>query len=261
MEILTEQDKLKTVQRMTLEKMETPTPTGRWNPVPHHVLDTKLTNAIGARGLTITNTNLTVLDGTMYGEQGEKQTIKDGRMMAIYSLGNGYGREGFTHQIAVRNSVDQRWAITMSAAQTVWMCSNGIMSGTRILGRKNTTMAIHQLDGLIDDALGKVLSEFEMNDIRYDRYPDVSVTNEQFHDMGMRAAKEGAITYNHLSKLAGEWDKPTQSGFKEFDGTLWRAFNCFTQVDKHRPFMTKQERTMKLMPVMDAFAGIEQVAA
>jgi hypothetical protein len=261
MEILTEQDKLKTVQSISLKSMITPDVEGRWNPVPHHILDSSVTNAIEDKGLTITNKSYTIQSGTLYGDGGEKTEVPDGRMIALYTLGNGYGREEFSHQIAVRNSVDKKWAISMSAAQTVFVCTNGIMTGTRVLGRMNTTNVFRDLPSLVDDALDKITHELQMNDTRFDRYREQNIYTQTFNHLAMKAAKAGAITYGHLGKLAEEWDEPTQPEFKRWDQTLWRAFNCFTQVDKHRPLMTKQERTMKLIPLLDEVAGIEKIAA
>ncbi len=271
MEILTDNEKIKTVHATTLEGMYTPPAEGRWNPVPHWILNGKVTRAMANKGLTVVDTRYMITNGMLYQDNNvrtlrgdlpgkNKITVPDARMIALYTLGNGYGRDDFSHQIAVRNSVDQKWAITMSAAQTVFICSNGIMTGTRVLGRKNTTMVFHELDDLIDEALTKITLELEMNDIRFDKYRSVEIDTPAFNDLAMKAAKVGAITYNHLGKLADEWEEPTHPEFAEHRD-IWRAFNCFTQVDKHRPLMTKQERTMKLIPLIDEMVGIKQVAA
>jgi hypothetical protein len=248
----------RTVQRQELRSMGTPPATDTWQPIPHWILADKVRNAIEAQHLTLKREEYGVQDSTMPGkEKGQGLQVKDSKLFALFTLGNGASRSGYSHQIALRQSLDKRMSVTIAAGATVFICDNMCISATKLVHRKHTANIMADLQGLVDDALKDVSLEFKVTDRRYDAYKRRAIGTVTFNNICMQAVEAGALPYSRLSKVVPQWKDPTHPEFKRHGKSVWRMFNAFTEADKDANTFGNPERMRKLLPLIDEVAHFD----
>jgi|TARA_Y100000310_G_scaffold345563_1_gene466685 hypothetical protein len=215
----------------------TPDPTGRWHPIGHGRLLDEINGAVEEMGLDVTDRRYDLLDG------GDKffgtYQIGDFRQAQIP------GEVGF--QIGFRGSINKTMAEAVVFGTTVFICSNGMMSGERIISRKNTTNILTDLWMLVRNALSGFHAFRQAQTAQYERLAATNVTDAEAHDFICRCLRANKmITGQMVQDIVKEWHDPSH----DFgDKTAWRLHNAFTEVAKpgfDRNPITATQRTVGL---------------
>ena len=212
--------------RATLEQVRavpTPAPVGIWHPVGHERFLNEIDEAVDEIGLEVT------------GKQFDLMNDGD-RLFGTYAIG-GFdchdvpGGVGF--KIGFKGSIDKSLSQAIAYGTDVFVCSNGMFAGERIISRKNTTHALTNLWLRIRQALSGFEAFRNLQTKQYKRLAETPLTDMQAHDFVCRAIRKGrgAIVGRgkDIADLLDEWHKPKH----DFGGkTAWCLHNAFTEIAK-----------------------------
>jgi len=198
----------------------TPVPSGRWNPIGHGRFLDEINGTVKEMGLDVTDRRYDLLDG------GDK-------FFGTYQIG-GFnqshipGEVGF--QIGFRGSINKTMAEAVVFGTKVFVCSNGMMSGERIISRKNTTNILTDLWMLVRNALRGFDVFRKAQTAQYERLVATDLTDAAAHDFICRCLQANKmITGQMVKDIVDEWHAPSH----DFgDKTAWRLHNAFTEVAK-----------------------------
>ena len=221
-----------------IRAIPTPPASGKWNPIGHGRFLDEIEWAVDDAGLDVTTRRFDLMDD-------------DNQLFGTYGI-DGHatdipGEVGF--QIGFRGSINKTLAQSMVFGTTVFVCSNGMMVGERILRRRNTTRIIDQLRVMIQNTL-KEFPEFQDRQLaQYRELVDIELSDKDVHHFiceALRREKNPVMVPGHLIHVLREWHEPRH----DFgDKTAWRLHNAFTEVAK-RTFetnpVTATSRTISL---------------
>jgi len=240
------------VGREELPRFEPPEPGRytkgtRWQPLHHHVLANRLIEAVQRRNIEVRRETWAVSANghVLYGGLDLEIPPEVQQRLLLPDLKS----DGMGYSIGVRNSNDSRFAVTLSVGARVFICENGVITGSFVLRRRHTTGL--DLDVALNEAMDRWLASARGIAGTVTRLRATRLSYEQAHDVLANLYREGAITATHLGKALDELHEPR---FEEFRGngdtTAWNVLNAVTFVAKtvapRRQFQAITGATRKL---------------
>ena len=234
----------RTINFNALDGIATPKPTDTWHPMSHSQVMTTVMGHAKNRGLNI--------DEVQYQIVPVKGSIYPDMLSTMYMKSdNGV----YQHILGIRNSHNKRFGASACSGSRVIVCSNGCFSGEHIISAKHTKNVEDTFDtrvyGMIDD----VITNWGLNEARYNGYRTTELTNEEFAQLLGEAITHYAINPSKALKVYNEYTNPRHDVFT--DRNAWSAFNAFTEIHKESPTSINDaaKRGIALHQVFDKFCS------
>lgn len=209
----------KYVSRDEVARIDTPSSTDTWRPVPHIDVIEAVTEVVRAHNWEI---------------EGEKFGLaSDGRkMFGVMEIGRSSSPE-WHRCIGIRNSHDKTFAVGLSAGIVVCVCTNLAFGGTTVVKRRHTSGI--DLAELIDRAVASLEEDFLTTETVCEDLKDVYLKNDdESRCLIFKAAELGVINSCDILPVYREFKNPSHVEFQ--DPTRWSLLNAFTEtIKKYSP--------------------------
>lgn len=209
----------KYVGRDEIARIDTPSSTVSWKPVPHIDVIEAVTKVIKAHDWEI--------EGEKFGLAREGQ-----KMFGVVEISRSSSPE-WHRCIGIRNSHDKSFAVGLSAGIVVCVCTNMAFGGTTIIKRRHTSGI--ELAELIDRAVASLEDDFLTTETVCEDLKDVYLEDDdEARSCIVRAAELGVINSSDILPVYREFKEPSHEEFRE--PTRWSLLNAFTEtVKKYSP--------------------------
>ena len=237
--------------RNELGNIQTPSPEGRWFPIPHLELVTQVETRLQENGMRIVNESFGLAN--------------DGhRMFGLMQIANGQNAEDYSWVAGLRNSHDKTFPAGLCVGSGVFVCDNLAFSSEIVFGRRHTTNIMRDLPLLVGTAIGKLAESWTDQNKRIEAYKDTVLSKGDAADMLLDALKQDVLNTRQILPAFDEWRKPRHEEFAE-KKNVWRFFNAVTQVIQPEPGKNKKghylfdlpARTSRLHAICDAASGVD----
>ena len=209
----------KYVGRDEIARIDTPSSTVSWKPVPHIDVIEAVTKVIKAHDWEI--------EGEKFGLAREGQ-----KMFGVMEISRSSSPE-WHRCIGIRNSHDKSFAVGLSAGIVVCVCTNMAFGGTTVIKRRHTSGI--ELSQLIDRAVASLEDDFLTTETVCEDLKDVYIEDDdEARSCIVRAAELGVINSSDILPVYHEFKEPSHEEFRE--PTRWSLLNAFTEtVKKYSP--------------------------
>lgn len=209
-------------------RVETPSATATWHPIPH----IKVLEAVEES-----------LAATEYAVQGRRLALSasGGQFFATLDLYAAIGR-GVNLAVGVRSSVDMSLAQSFCAGNRVFVCDNLSFQSELMVSRKHTVYGGERFREAIALASGKLPAFQRSERQRMVGMQGLALDDRSAESLILRAWESKIISHLQLPAVLKEWREPSHDAFGP--RTRWSLFNAITEV--LRPFGTSNPQ---------AFAG------
>lgn len=228
------------VTRDEVKHTSTPSPTNTWHPIPHIELIERVEEALHLNHLEIGNVAHALSHGgaRYFG----LMEIRTGELTA----------DDYAYVLGIRNSHDKTFPAGLVAGASVCVCSNLSFFGEIRVTRKHTRLIGRDLVPLVQSAIGKLMTAWHQQDQRIKAYKAFDISDEQMHDIAIRAMDVGVLPNRRIPDLLRAWREPKHEEFKPRN--LWSVFNGFTEVLKGN-LAELPKRTDRLHGILDYELG------
>ena len=223
-----------------------PERTATYSPVSHaEIIEAITTNAITNNLNIIRNRTYTNMFGT--------------RVVGFFDIEDGseFGNSnGLKMMLGYANSYDKSRSVAFVAGASVWICGNGMISGSLMaFKRKHTGTVASELEERIQTGVDKMRSDFGRLNMEVDIMKNYSLTPRQKAEiLGIMYFEHNLVTPTQLSVIKREL---TQSEhFK--DDNAWSLYNNVTEALKKSHPMDIIGDHMKLHNFMQGIIGTSE---
>jgi hypothetical protein len=245
----------------SIQKTEKFQPTRSFHPLTHAEALDAVADAMRQQNLFIDNSEegnarkSFVLSGT--------NDRENAQMAATLPLTNPIDSESGM-KVVILNSWDKTRSLKVGFGAEVFVCCNGSIFASEVIGRKHTTNILVDLPFMLNKALGKVEEYAAHQRNFFERLRNVNLTDWRVNDLIVRSAIDhGCITEGEIAFVAKQWRDPAHVEFKP--RTAWSLHNAFTEVGKrcqNRNGNVYAERSARLSGLFaDEFAKDLQLPA
>ena len=200
-----------------------------------------------------------IVDHSPEGDLRKRFTVADkqAKMAAVLPLVNPID-EFCRMQVAILNSWNKTLAMRVGFGAEVFVCCNGSVFASEVIGRKHTTNILADLPHLLNQALSKVNEYADHQRRFFARLREVELSDVTANDFIVRAAIDhGCVTEGEIVHVVRQWRDPAHDEFKP--RTAWSLHNAFTEVGKRierRNGNVHAERSVRLSGLFaDTFAS------
>ena len=205
----------KFVSRDEVARIDTPSSTDTWRPVPHIDVIEAVTKVVRAHDWEI--------DGEKFGLAREGQ-----KMFGVMEIARSSSPE-WHRCIGIRNSHDKSFAVGLSAGIVVCVCTNMAFGGTTVIKRRHTSGI--DLAELIDQAVASLEDDFLTTETVCEDLKDVYLRDDdEARSSIVRAAELGIINSCDILPAYREFKNPSHEEFQE--PTRWSLMNALSEIVK-----------------------------
>lgn len=159
--------------------------------------------------------------------------------------------------IAIINSWDKTSALRVGFGSEVFVCTNGCIFASQVVGRKHTPNILEDLPNRMSDAIGKLEEYRTQQRDFFGRLQEIELTDKDaYHLVGRAAREHECVTGGEIIHVLNEWHKPRYEEFAPRNA--WSLMNAFTEVSKriaNKNGIKFAERTQQLSGLFaDTFA-------
>ncbi len=228
------------VTRAEVQSTETPRATDTWQPIPHIELIEQVEEALTFNHLQIGNVSHSL-------------SREGARYFGLMEIRSQQLREDdYAYVLGIRNSHDKTFPAGLVVGASVFVCDNLSFSGEIRVTRKHTRFIRRDLVTLVQGSIGKLMTAWQQQDQRIERYKEHDLTDEQVHDIVIRSVDVGVLPNRILPDLLKEWREPSHEEFN--DRNAWSLFNSYTEVLKGN-LAELPRRTERLHGLLDSEIG------
>ena len=228
------------VTRAEVQCTETPRATDTWQPIPHIELIERVEESLTLNHLQI-------------GSMAHSLSHEGLRYFGLIEVRSRELREqDYAYVLGIRNSHDKTFPAGLVAGASVFVCDNLSFSGEIRVTRKHTRFIRRDLVTLVQGSIGKLMTAWQHQDQRIERYKEHDLTDEQVHDIVIRSVDVGVLPNRKLPDLLKEWREPSHEEFSGRDA--WSLFNSYTEVLKGN-LAELPRRTERLHGLLDSEIG------
>ncbi|MBR3321108.1 MAG: DUF932 domain-containing protein [Exiguobacterium sp.] len=205
----------KYVSRDEVARIDTPSSTDTWHPVPHIDVIEAVTEVVKAHRWDI--------EDERFGLASEGK-----KMFGVMEISRSSSPQ-WHRCIGIRNSHDKSLAVSLSAGIAVLVCSNLAFGGTRLINRKHTSRI--DLNELIARAVALLEDDFLTTETRCEDLKDEYLKNDdEARSCIVRAAELGVINSSDILPVYREFKEPSYVEFRE--SSRWSLLNAMTEIVK-----------------------------
>lgn len=236
----------------TLPCVQTYEPVGtRYKPIEHHALAGMVRDSILEYGYGIGTERYVVSKGGA-AVQGvldlvvPNDTDMNERALAVRAEYAGMTHSG-THRFlnttdkldvrlkaVFRHSLDGIWALRLSCAAEVMVCTNGMFipidAQIGEVRRRHTSGADYV--EVIQQAISRFAPHANQMMVFRDRLSEMDISNPEGDALIIRAGRENILPWENCRTAAEQWHEPNHPEFKDRNG--WSLYNAFTEAVKTR---------------------------
>jgi hypothetical protein len=225
-----------------VRSVQTPQATETWCPVGHHELIDSVIATLGGSGLRVT--------------QEAHALWQDGnRYFGSFQLENGSQHDDYALVVGLRNSHDKSFPAGLACGSGVFVCDNLAFSGEVKLSRRHTARIREDLPRLISTAVGRLGTMKVNQEKRIEAYKAHPITDQQAHDLVIRAIDAKAVPLTRIPGVLHEWRHPSHDEFGPRNA--WSLFNGFSEIYKLGNVTTTLARSMPLHGLFDQLVGLK----
>ncbi len=205
------------MQELTIEQnlinSNAPMPTRTYTPISHNQMITQVKNECHRQGFDIIDTKY--------------QTNRDlSQMVAKYTLSLGDDQMGA--MIGFQNSYNKTLSAKFAIGASVFICSNGMITGDHIFKKKHQGRADWELNTFISDAIGASQAKFGDAVQLRENFKQINFTDNSLHELvGKLFLEEEILRMNQLSIIQKEYRNPTHN-YGVGKNNLWNIYNLAT---------------------------------
>lgn len=193
-----------------------PAKTDTYSPISHKNIVEEIKEEIDKKSLYVVNETYNVA-------RGGNQLIG---YMDIHSANTELGM-----RLAFRNSYDKSMSVAFVAGSTVWICSNGMISGEVKYLRKHTGEVASELKNKIVSGLNELERVFRLNESASVIMKDIEINKLDSAELaGRMFIEHDIIKSEQLSILKKEINDPSYN--YNADNSLWQFYNNVTYAFK-----------------------------
>ncbi len=195
-----------------LNAVDAPPQQGRWYPLAHRTVLTRVKETLGEAGYVVKREQLGLAKA-------------DARFFGTLDLSTPLS-EGVTLSVGIRNSFDKSFPIGFAAGSRVFFCDNLSFSGQLMCRRKHTR---HGELRFGNDVAATVVRLGQFKDDETKRIAAMKVTeigDVLADSLILNAYYRGIVPTPYLPKIVKHWREPEHEEFKA--RTLWSLANAFT---------------------------------
>jgi hypothetical protein len=231
---------------------DTPSPEGRWFPVPHKYLVDEARKNLEASGFRVTEeAHALSHDGARYfGLMNVIQGDSELEVKAVKAQSLDWGLT-----VGLRNTHDKSYALGVVGGDNTFVCDNLHFSGEINIARKHTRQIHRDFPGLISRAIGMLSGMHANQTARVEAYKAREITDAIVHDAIVRAMRSRAIPNAAITKIVDQWHAPAHAEFQ--DRNVWSLQNAFTEVSKGRRLIELPKSHSTLQGILDPLAGFD----
>ena len=224
-------------------------PTRTFRPLEHFEVLDLVEGEMNKAGLVVDNSS----------PAGKRFTLVDGqaKMVAVLPLTLKIDDQS-RMMVGIMNSWNKTLALRVGFGAEVFVCSNGSIFATEVVGRKHTTEILADLPTLLAAALSKVGLYADAQCKFFERLRNVPMTDNEVNDFVVRSAIDhDCITGGEIIHVINEWRNPRFDEFKP--RTAYSLHNAYTEISKRIAVKnggSHAERTVRLSQLfVDRFAA------
>jgi hypothetical protein len=202
------------VELEELNSVPAPPPEGRWFPLSHgHVL-TKVRETLTDAGYAVEREQL-----GLSADSARFFGVMDLTMPLV---------GGVTLAVGVRNSIDKSFPIGFCAGSRVFCCDNLAFRAELLVRKKHTRFGEMRFAAAIGEAVVKLAQFKDDEAARVRLMQTAEVPDDRADSLILRAFEKGIVPTPALPRVIHEWREPQFEDFRP--RTLWSLFNAFTTV-------------------------------
>ncbi len=225
------------VERSALGGPTLPAATETFTPIGHDYFVDLVEDRLSERNLKIVNS------GFALGNKGSN-------MFGVLEIAHAKNDE-YATIVGLRNSHIKWFAASLVCGSGVFVCDNLAFSGEVAVGRKHTSLILDDLPGIVDDAVGQVITLKENQEARYEAYKGRELASHEAEWLIIEMLRNNIINTGRVEKVVAEWDAPSHPQFKKAGDSGWRMFNAATEALKGLSINELAPRTRNLHDLMD----------
>jgi hypothetical protein len=225
-----------------LAQVKAPPPQGRWYPLSHGSVLTRVRETLGEAGYVVRREQLGL-------------SRNDARFFGVLDLGTAL-TSGVSLAVGVRNSTDKSFPLGFAAGSRVFCCDNLAFRAELLVRKKHTRYGEQRFAQAIAEAVTRLSDFREAEGTRIKAMQQREVTAPVADSLILRAFEKGIVTAPLLPRVIKEWREPAFDEFRE--RTYWSLFNSFTAVLGERARTNPHGfavTTMRLSAHLDPAAG------
>ena len=224
-----------------------PAQTESYSPVSHLEIMSAMMANLARQNLTVIGRKLHV-------------NGKGTKVIGFYDVEDGtdFGKQhGMKMMLGYKNSYDKSMSLGIVAGASVWICSNGCISGDMLAFRRKHTGSIQtEMNERITEGIGIMKNDFGKLNLEVDIMKNYSLTPRQKSEiLGVMYFEEEIVTPQQLSIVKKELKESEH--FK--DNTVWDLYNNVTEALKTSHPTNVISDHISLHGFMRGIVGIEKV--
>lgn len=219
-----------------LQDLPVPYATATWQPIGHGQFDQIVRGELAGAGIQVTQAHY-----------GLSEPDEDGfrhRLFGVYHTLDAIVPGEVAAMVGFRNSTDQSLSAGLVFGSRVFVCDNLAFSGEYILKRRHTKHILDDLPGLIAQGVSRFEHHVQFQRRLFERLRTAPLNDAEAHDLMVRGADAGVISYTGIRTVRKEWVTPSHEAFRE--RTAWSLFNAFTEAAKGYSPLALSGRTLML---------------
>ena len=225
-----------------VQKVPVPAPSGRHYPMAHTVLVDAARKHFETSGIEIV-------------EESHALSHEGQRYFGLMKLKSGYMDNPDWSMVAgLRGSMDQTFAQSMVAGNTVFVCDNLCFSGEIKIARKNTRNALAEVPMLMSRAIGMIGDLYTSQAERYTAYQNTELLDREVRDALVRACESKVISSSKIMRVWEQWQNPEFEEHNQYGDSVWKLQQAFTEVQKGTNLFTLPKAQQALQGVLDPLA-------
>ena len=219
-----------------LAALPVPPATETWQPVSHEAFDCLIREAIEDAGIQVHQVEYGLSKPT---EEGYRH-----RLFGIYHTRNDILPGEARATIGFRNSTDQSLSAGLVYGSKIFVCDNLAFAGQFVIKRRHTRRILDDLPVLVRQGIAHFEAHVGAQKELFERLKQAAIVNTHAHDLLVRAAAAGVISFAGIRKVRKEWIAPSHEAFRA--RTAWSLYNAFTEVAKAYEPISRSQRTLAL---------------
>ena len=223
------------VERFEIRNVPTPAVTDTWFPLAHQTVLEEVEKQFDHHRLRVVN-------------EAHALTKDGARYFGLFQIATSNEEASFV--VGLRNSHDKSFPVGLVGGHQVFVCDNLAFGGEIRIARKHTKNLLTDFPLMAYEAVGRLAGEWADQVQRIGAYKSRAISDEQAHDLVIRALDAGVVCAKKVPAVLHEWREPSHAEF--LPRTVWSLHNAFTEVLKPRALESLADGTRKLTALLDA---------
>lgn len=230
MPAISKEKQIKIASEDAVRSIIPPAPTATWYPASHN----EVLNTI----------DMVLSQNNLHAEDRDYQITQDGhRLFSTMRLRSTQDND-FCYLLGLRTATDKAFSVKLAFGTHVFVCSNGMFSGDRIISRKHTVEVMRDLPGLADTAIKGFLSNRTSQAEQINFWKEEQANSQQAEAFLFNAAYNKTLPFPVISDIWADFNSPRYTEHSKAR-TVWSLHNAISEHMKERasrnPFSASEE--------------------